>query len=201
MKSGGAQPRGATLVELLVSTVFVSILMAISYSFARAALMTSRVQAVKSDAQEATVMALDVMARELRMAGFSAAGASLPPLRAAAPDRVEVVSDLNGDGDTADSNERIAYSYDDTTHQLRRATGGASPQPFVRNVAPMGFHLSYFDAAGVEIPAGAAGMTSAQLQHVHRIDVALALEFANPDPKRAAPLRSAVSSSVCLRNQ
>lgn len=181
--------------------MFVSILMAISYSFARAALMTSRVQATKSDAQEATVMTLDVMARELRMAGFSAAGAPLAPLRAAAPDRVDVVSDLNGDGDTTDSNERIAYSYDETAHQLRRATGGASPQPFVRNVAPMGFHLSYFDAAGVEITPGSAGMTPAQLLRVHRIDVALQLEFTNPDPATTAPLRSAVSSSVCLRNQ
>ena len=201
MRPDRAQQRGASLVELLVSMVFVSILMAISYTFARAALMTTRVQAVKTDAQEATVMALDVMARELRMAGFSAAGAALQPLRTAAPDSVEVVTDLNGDGDTDDSNERIAYSFDDSLHQLRRATGGASPQPFIRNVAPMGFQLTYFDAAGVEIPAGLAGMTNAQLNQVHRIDLALQVELANPDPNVAAPLRSAVSSSVCLRNQ
>jgi hypothetical protein len=181
--------------------MFISILMAISYSFARAALMTSRVQAIKSDAQEATVMTLDVMVRELRMAGFSAAGVPLPPLRAAAPDRVDVVSDLNGDGDTTDSNERIAYSYDETAHQLKRATGGASPQPFVRNVAPMGFRFAYFDTAGAEITPGSAGMTAAELLRVHRIDLALRLEFTNPDPAATAPLRSAAFTSVCLRNQ
>lgn len=193
--------RGTSLVELLVATLFVSTLMAISYTFARAAFMTARVQQAKSEAQEATVMALDIMVRELRMAGFSADGAALPPLRAAAPDRVEVVADLNGDGDTADSNERIAYSYDDTSHQLMRATGGASPQPFVRNVPSTGFRLSYFDVAGTEIPAGSAGMTAAQLRCVHRIDLAVRVEVANPDPNVAAPLRSAVASSVCLRNQ
>jgi len=201
MKRGAAHQRGVSLVELLVSTLFVSILMAISYTFTRAVLTTSRVQAIKSDAQEATVMALDIMAHELRMAGFSAAGAPLPPLRAAAPDRIDVVCDLNGDGDTADSNERVAYSYDDATHELRRATGGASPQPFIRNVAPSGFHFSYFDAAGIEIPAGTAGMAAAQLGRVHRIDVALQVECTNPDPNVAAPLRSAVTSSICLRNQ
>ena len=201
MRRSGQPQRGTSLVELLVSTLFLSILMAISYTFARAALMTVRVQEVKSEAQEATVMALDIMARELRMAGFSADGAALPPLRVAAPERVEVVSDLNGDGDTADSNERVAYSYDDTSHQLMRATGGASPQPFIRNVPPAGFHLSYFDAAGTEIPAGSTGMASTQLRRVHRIDLTVRVEATNPDPNVTAPLRSAVASSVCLRNQ
>jgi hypothetical protein len=135
------------------------------------------------------------------MAGFSAAGTALQGVRAAAPDRVEVASDFNGDGDTDDTNERVAYTYDDQTHQLKRGTGGASPQPFVSNVARDGFHLAYFDVAGAEIPAGSAGMASAQLARVHRIDVALSVEFANPDPNVKSPLRSAVTSTVCLRNQ
>ena len=197
----GAQEHGASLVEVLVSTVFVSILTAISYSFARATLVTTRVQAVKSDAQETTVMALDVMARELRMAGFSAAGTWLQPLRAAGSDRVEIAMDLTGDGDTDDSNERIAYSYDAAARQLRRATGGASPQPFIGNVAPNGFLLSYFDAAGVEIAAGSVGMTPEQLLRVHRVDVALQVQHPNPDPNATSPLGSAVFTSVCLRNQ
>ncbi len=202
MRCCAAAPQGgSSLVELLVSTVFVSIVMAISYGFARAALMTARVQAIKSDAQEATVVALDIMAHELRMAGFSAAGTPLAPIRTAAPDRIDVVNDLNGDGDTADSNERITYSYDDATHELRRASGGGSPQPFVRNVAPAGFRLSYFDAAGIEFPTGSTGIASTQLRRVHRIDVVLQVEFANPDPNVVAPLRSAMSSSICLRNQ
>jgi hypothetical protein len=201
MRSGGTRQHGTSLVEVLVSTVFVSILMAVSYSFARAALMATRLQAVKSDAQETTVMALDVMARELRMAGFSAAGAPPQALRAAAPEHVEVAMDLSGDGDTDDSNERIAYSYDGAAQQLRRATGGGSPQPFIGNVPPLGFHLSYFDAAGVEMAAGSAGMTPEQLLRVHRIDVALQLQHPNPDPNVAAPLHTAVATSVCLRNQ
>jgi Tfp pilus assembly protein PilW len=201
MRSVVTQERGASLVELLVSTLFVSILMAISYSFARAALMTARLQAIKSDAQEVTVMALDIMTRELRMAGFSAAGTPLPPLRIAAPDRIEVATDFNGDGDTDDSNELIGYTFDDSTHQLKRATGGASPQPFVRNMAAAGFHFAYFDVDGAEIPAGATGLALAQLGRTHRIDMTLQVEFANPDPNSRTPLRSTVSGSVCLRNQ
>jgi hypothetical protein len=200
MRSAAARQRGTSLAEVLVSTVFVSILMAISYTFARATLMTTRVQAAKSDAQEATVMALDVMARELRMAGFSAGGASLQALRAAGTDSVEIAMDLNGDGDTDDSNEHIAYSYDSAGRQLRRATGGASPQPFIGNVAPMGFQLSYFDAAGADIPVGSS-MTPQQLLLVHRIDMSLEVQVPNPDPNVAAPLRSAISASVYLRNQ
>ncbi len=201
MRSRVWNQRGTSLIELLVSTLFVSILTAISYSFARAALMSAQVQQVKSEAQEVTVIALDVMTRELRMAGFNAAGVPLAALRAAARDRVEVVADLNGDGDTADSNERVTYLYNAEKQQLMRATGGGSPQPMVRNVPPEGFRISYFDAAGTEIPPGTDGMAAEQLRRVHRIDVALHVRLSNPDPNVAAPLTSTVSNSVCLRNQ
>jgi len=135
--------RGSSLVELLVSTLFLSILMAISYSFARAALMSARVQEVKSEAQEITVMATDVLVRELRMAGFSAAGQPLTAVLAAAPDRVDVATDLNGDGDTDDSNERVEYCYDAAKSQVMRATGGGSPQPLVPNVPLDGLHFRF----------------------------------------------------------
>lgn len=192
---------GTSLVELLVSTVFVSVLTAISYSFARGALMSARLQEVKSEAQQVTVMALDMLARDLRMAGFSAAGKPLVGLRAATQDRVEVACDLNGDGDTADSNEVIAYGYSEDKHQVTRATGGGSPQPLVRNVPSGGLRFSYFDAGGVQLAAEGGGATAEECRRIHRIDVLLSVQLANPDPNVAAPLTSTVSSSVSLRNQ
>ncbi|MFQ5667199.1 MAG: PilW family protein [Candidatus Binatia bacterium] len=201
MRRACNRERGATLIELLSSTLLVSILMALSYSFARAALMSARLQETESEAQEVTVMALDMLVREIRMAGFSAAGARLTAVRTAGPDRVTVVTDLNGDGDTTDSNEVIAYGYSEEKHQLRRATGRGSPQPLVRDVPPDAVHFSFFDARGIEITPGEAGLTQAERARVHRIDILLRVELPNPDPTVAVPVTSTVSSSVCLRNQ
>ena len=191
---------GSSLPELLTSTLFVSILTAMSYTFARAALMSARVQEVKSEAQEATVMALDVLARDLRAAGFSAVGAPITGVRAADPQRVEVAADLNGDGDTADSNELIAYSYDADKHQLMRATGNASPQPFVRNVPAGGVRFMFFDAQGRELPAS-GGLGIEDRRRIHRTDAWLHVELPNPDPRVATLVTSTASTTVCLRNQ
>ena len=193
--------RGSSLVEVLTSMLFVSILSAMSYSFTRVALRSARIQEVKSEAQEVTVMALDVLSRDLRAAGFSATAAPVAGVRSAGREHVEVACDLDGNGDTAGANELIAYSYSDLKHQLMRATGGTSPQPFVFNVPSGGVRFSYFDADGREIPTSAGDLTAQQCRRIHRIDVQLRVEIPNPSPDDSTPLTSTVSSSICLRNQ
>ena len=191
--------RGSTLIELLTSTVFLSILMAMSYSFARATFLDARVQELQAEVQESSTMALDVLVREVRMAGFSARGDPLVGIRDAQTDRLDFVSDFNGDGDVSDTNEHIVYEYDDRRHQVTRATGGGSPQPFVRNVPDDGWQLRFFDAAGSSLVPGAAGLSSADREAIRRIDVALTLEL--PNPSTGEPIRSLVEGSICLRNQ
>lgn len=193
--------RGTSLVELLTSTLFVAILTGMSYSFARAALMSARVQEVKSEAQEVTVMALDFLARDVRMAGFSAAAKSVTAVQGAGDDFVLVATDLNGDGDSADANELISYQYSAEKRQLVRATGDASPQPLVRNVPPGGVAFAFYDATGARIATGGRTMAAEDRGRIHRIDVRLRVELPNPDPTVAAPLTSMLSSSICLRNQ
>jgi len=186
---------------VLTSSLFVSILVTMSYGFTRAALQSWRIQEAKSEAQEVTVMGLDVLARDLRLAGFSATAAPLVGIRSAGRDHIEVASDLNGDGDTADANELIAYAYDDLKQQLTRATGGASPQPFVLNVPSGGVRFSFFDANGSELSTAAGDLTAAECRRIHRIDMVLRVDIPNPSPDESTPLTSTVSSSVCLRNQ
>ncbi|HEX7407433.1 MAG TPA: hypothetical protein VF515_07245 [Candidatus Binatia bacterium] len=193
--------RGTSLVELLTSMVCVSLLMAMSYGFACNAFLSARVQEGKSDAQEVTLMAIDLLTREVRMAGFSAAGKPVIGVRVAAAEYVEVASDFDGDGDSDEANELIAYSYNDNKHQLVRATGGASPQPLVPNVPPGGLRFSYFDASGAEIPVSAGTLPLEQRRRIRRVDVVLRTQSADADPAGALPSISTVSSSICLRNQ
>jgi hypothetical protein len=184
----------------MVSTMVLGMLMAMSSSFARAAFLSVRAQDAKTDAQEVMLMAIDLLTRELRLAGFSAAGGWVEAVRSAAPQRVEVAADFNGDGATDDPNEVIAYSYNQEKQQLVRATGGGSPQPLVRNVPPDGLRFTFFDASGGELSAD-GGLPQEQRRRIHRIDVVLQIESPNGDAPRGAPLVSTVSASICLRNQ
>jgi Tfp pilus assembly protein PilE len=195
-----AASAGSSLIELMISTMFIAILMAMSYSFARAVFLSVRVQDAKSDAQELMLMATDMLARDLRVAGFSASGQPLEAVRAATQERVEVAADFDGDGATDDADELIAYSYNADKQELVRATGGASPQPLVPNVPPGGLRFTFFDANGSEIPSGVA-LSSEERRRIHRIDVALQIELSNTDAADREPPVLAVSTSICLRNQ
>jgi hypothetical protein len=195
-----AASAGSSLVELMISTMFVTVLMAMSYTFARAVFLSVQTQDAKSDAQELLLMAMDLLTRDLRPAGFSASGQPLEAVRAATRERVEVAADFNGDGATDDPDELIAYSYSAEKHELMRATGGASPQPLVPNVPAGGLRFAFFDANGSEIPSDGA-LAAGQRRRIHRIDVVLQTELSNADAAGREPPVSAVSTSICLRNQ
>lgn len=192
--------RGGSLVELLIGVMVVGVMMAISFSFARSAFQSVRTQEAHSEARQALLLALDLLVREVRMAGFSASGARLPAITTATLDRVEVVADFDGDGASDGPNELIAYSYNAAKRQLVRATGGASPQPLVHNVPAGGLAFAYYDSSGSVLPVGNGAMTLADRQRIHRIDVVLRTEIP-PRPSVPAAAVMSVSGSIGLRNQ
>jgi hypothetical protein len=191
---------GGTLVEVLASTLVMSILAAMAYGFARSALVSVRVLDTRSEAQEVAVMAVDVLTRELRLAGFSGAGELRPGVTVAEAERVEVVADLNGDGDTNDAHEQITYLYDAATRLLMRGTGGGSPQPFVADVPAGGLRFTYYDATGGEIVPGVAGLSVAERRRIQSIGIRLMVEVRNPEPRAQAPIVVTLSETVALRN-
>jgi|SRR5579862_1054853 len=194
-----SQQRGAGLAELLTSLLFLSVVSAISYTFVRAAFTSAQRQTAKGEVQEITAATLDMLVRDVRVAGFSAAAAPLAGLRAAEPERIEVVCDLNGDGDVADVNERIAYSYDAASRQLMRATGGASPQPVARNVTRL--HFNYLDANEIELVPPSGGLSAELCARVRRVDVELSVELPSPDAPADHALTSTATTSIQLRNR
>ena len=198
-RTEGSDQCGASLAELLTGMLFLSIVSAISYSFTRAAIMSAQLQEAKGETQEVALAALDLLARDVRMAGFSGAAAPLVGLRAAGPARIEVACDLNGDGDVADTTELIGYSYDVQGRQLMRATGGTSPQPVARNVSDVRF--GFRDADGAEIVPLADGLSAEQCGRVRRVDVQLSVALGNPEPLATRALVSTAVTSVQLRNR
>jgi len=190
---------GTTLAEVLVATLFVSILSVMTVSFVRTALLSVRTLAVKSAVQEEVVMVVDLMRREVRMAGFGGSGSPVVGIRMARRDAMTVASDVTGDADTDDANELMTYAYDAARAQLVRGTGGAPPQPFVSDVPPDGVEFRYFAADGTELPA-VASPDALQSVAIRRVDVRVQVERPNPVPGAPRPLRSVIRAAICRRN-
>jgi type II secretory pathway component PulJ len=192
-----SKDRGATLVELLVSLVFVALFATMLHQFSRSMLYGVRVLETASEAAEGVRIALHVMARDLRDAGFSIDGQLGNGVTIARADALEVVADRNGDGDTNDANERVGYSTDAVRRSLRRSMGNAPPQPLLSDLAVDGMTLEYFDSAGAPLATDGSPATQSRIR---RVDVSLRLELPHPDPAAQAPVRVEQRGSVALRN-
>jgi Tfp pilus assembly protein PilE len=199
MKSTPCGTAGTTLAEVLVAMLFVAILGTITVNFVRTALLSVRILAVKSAVQEEVVMVVDLMRREVRMAGFGASGRPVVGIRTARYDAITVAADVTGDADVDDANELIAYAYDAVRGQLVRGTGGAPPQPFVSNVPADGLQMRYFAADGTELPA-VSSPDATQAATIRRVDVSVRVERPNPNAAAGRPLRSVIRAAICRRN-
>jgi hypothetical protein len=197
----GRATEGGALVEVLASTLLMSILGAMAYGFARAALLSVNVVDMLGEVQEVAALTASMMAREVRLAGFSASGGAVDGLRVAASEHIEVAADLNGDGDTDDAHEVVAYRYDPASRQLQRATSGGSAPPYVTGVPPGGVQFSFYDMTGAALPTTPSGLGVDDRRRVRSIDARLAVALPHPDPRMTPPLSAVATTSVCLRNE
>ena len=116
---------GFTLIELLIA-------MAVGAIVLSAVIGTFIIQRRAYDAQEQVTemvqnarAAVDLMTREIQMAGYNPTGASFDGVTYSTSE-LKIQADLNGDGDTTSgSNEIITYSYDSTNNQIDRKLGTA----------------------------------------------------------------------------
>lgn len=186
---------GAVLIDVLTSMTFVVLVIGMAQTWARATLITQRVLEVTTATDQDAALALTIMAREIRDAGGGVA-----PLAAAGAEVLEVAADLNNDGDTSDSFERVRYAYRADRLQVTRASGAGNAQPFVDNVPPGGLRLSYWTADGREIAAQST-LSSTDRAQVHRIDVRLRTETPHPDARARMPIVVDIATSIALRNR
>ena len=142
---------GFTLVELLIAmTIGLIILAALSSTF----LMQRKAYDVQEQIVEMVQTAraaMDMMTREIRMAGYDPTGAGFDGIIYNAG-QLQIRADLDGDGNTDGSNEDIIYTHDTTDLQIDRNTGGGN-QPFAENI--QSFTFDYLDSAGSSTTATA----------------------------------------------
>ena len=135
---------GFTLIELLIAmTIGLIILAALSSTF----LMQSKIYDVQEQIVEMVQTAraaMDMMSREIRMAGYDPSGSAGAGIVSTTPNSINFTFDITDDaetgppdGDTDDPNENITYSLytEDGIQKLgRKSKASAVNQPVAENI-------------------------------------------------------------------
>ncbi len=190
-------PRGASLLEALITAALFSIVIAGVYLLYTTMQNTLSRGELKTELQQNARVGLDRMIQEIRMAGYPTGIA----VQVATQTCLSIFLTLPGSPYT-----NRTYRFDGTTNTLRRDGGdGAGAQPLAESVNQLSF--TYYDAysqvlmpsSGTAAPcASSAGLSSWQLRQIRRVGISLRTGGSLPG---AAPEFYTLTADVFLRNQ
>ncbi len=167
---------GFTLVELMLTMAISGIIMAAIYSAYIAQQRTYLAQEQVAQMQQNIRAAMDIMTREIRMAGYNPNSSAGAGITTALPGELSFTQDLNSDGDFTDSQEDLTYSLYVATDGVRklgrRDNTGAAPafQAVAEGFDALEFR--YLDAANAvtAIPADIRSIQISILARANRPD-------------------------------
>ena len=166
-------PNGFTLVELMVSMgIGMVILAAVTTTFMSQTRIYNAQEQINEMQQNARG-ALDILSRELKMAGYKPNGGGFNGVTYSTT-QLRVQADLNSDGAISTSstaNEQITYAFDNGNEQITRAVGSGSAQILAEHISA--FTFNYLDSAG------AATTVSA---NIRQVTISITAKTAKPDP-------------------
>lgn len=195
---------GFTLIELLIAmTIGLIILAALSSTF----LMQRKAYDVQEQIVEMVQnarAAMDMMTREIRMAGYDPTGAVFDGIPYNVdPSTIDVYADLNdipGIDNPTGSCEHITYSYDGANNQIDRNTNtGGGNKPFAENI--QGVSFDYLEADGVTKVT-----TTADNDKIRQIKITIIARTTKQDPDYTDPTygdhyrRYTLTSAITPRN-
>lgn len=164
---------GFTLVELMVSMgIGMVILAAVTTTFMSQTRIYNAQEQINEMQQNARGV-LDILSRELKMAGYKPNGGGFNGVTYSTT-QLMVQADLNSDGAISTSstaNEQITYAFDSANEQITRAVGSGSAQILAEHISA--FTFNYLDSAG------AATTVSA---NIRQVSITITAKTAKPDP-------------------
>lgn len=137
------RPAGFSLVELLIAMTVGLVVLGAMYSVFTIQNKTFGNQEEIVAMQQNVRAGMDMMTREIMMAGYNPIGGTPKPgIVTAGANSITFTMDITGDGLTDGPNEYITYDlYDSDGVQAlgRRSTSGANRQPVADNISALGF--------------------------------------------------------------
>ena len=197
--------QGFTLIELFVAMVIALIVITATSSAFISQQQNYAVQEQVTEMIQTARASMDMITREIRMAGYDPTGtlqkddpteADGIPFVGIPYDssQLEIVADIAGatdaagdevgDGETDDANEDIIYKFYDATdstypNQIKRRTGNGTFQPFVENIEA--FTFTYLDADG---------NATTNTADIRQIGIVITAKTGEPDPNYSHPTYS-----------
>ena len=175
MKRSGLHKTDAfTLIELMISiTLGMIVLASVATTF------TSQTRAYSSqeliNQMEQNVRgALDLMSREIKMAGYNPAGGTVAGVVSYSSTALTIQADINGNGSISTNSadhEQIAYAYDSTNKKITRQVGSGTAETLAENID--GLTFTYYQSSGTTLATSATT--------IRRVKIALTARTAKPD--------------------
>jgi len=162
---------GFTLIELLIAMAIGLILLGAMYGVFTTHNKIFGTQEQIAEMQQNARTAMDMMTREIRMAGYNPTGATFDGITYSAS-QLQVKADLDGNGTIA-GQENIIYKHDSANYQITRNIGSGD-QPLIENVQT--FTFDYLDSTGSATPTSA---------NIRQIRITITARTARPDPDYA----------------
>ena len=164
---------GFTLVELLVSmSIGMVILAAVTTTFMSQTRIYNAQEQINEMQQNARG-ALDIITREVKMAGYNPNEASFNGVTYSTT-QLMVQADLDLDGAISTSstaNEQITYAYDSANQRMTRAVGSGSAQILAEHITA--FTFGYLDSTGTATTVSA---------NIRQVSISITAKTAKPDP-------------------
>lgn len=164
---------GFTLIEMLVAIgIGMVVLAAVTTTFMSQTRFYSSQEQI-NEMEQNTRGALDMISRELKMAGYNPNSGTFSGVTYNTS-QLLIQADLDSNGSISTSssaNEQITYTFDNTNKQIKRALGGGTAQVLADNITA--FTFSYLDSAG------ASTTTTA---NIRQVAISITARTAKPDP-------------------
>jgi prepilin-type N-terminal cleavage/methylation domain-containing protein len=168
--------RGFTLIELLVAMGLGLVVLGAVLKVFVSQNRTNAAQQEVAYAQQNVRAAMDLMAREIRSAGYDPEDNGFEGIKTATSNSIRILSNLSGDneaGDPDDPNEDVTYTVNGS-NQLTRA--GNRMVDFVTNL-----QFGYVLVDGTVLDPPGAALTAAQRADVRTVIIHVGVRTENPD--------------------
>jgi type IV pilus assembly protein PilW len=161
---------GFTLIELLAGILISGVLLAALYY-----VFISQQEAFSAQEQVAEMnqnirAALDLMTREIRLAGYKNSTSTFNGIQTATPNTIRIVADLNQDGSTSGPNEDIRYTWDSGTGQIWRNDVSL---PIADNITNFSFSYTLVDGSVTTNPSNPA--------NIRKVNITITARTTYPD--------------------
>jgi type IV pilus assembly protein PilW len=180
---------GFTMIELLASILISVVLLAGFYSVFFSQQTAFSAQEQVAEMNQNIRAALDLMTREIRLAGYKNSTSTFNGVATATSNSIRILADLNQDGDTADDDEDISYTYNAGARQICR---NGITLPVADNITNLSFQYTLKDGTVTSAPAN--------LADIRKITLSITARTTRPDQGTATYRSITLSSDITPRN-